>query len=343
MTSHQEPAPGAKSAKFVQANPLDPMIRPFESGGNSVSLSYLLCDALYICSPHLSHVFLHNTQEQEDIQREVAKNVNDRLEKAMDELKEKHRRGTNEVDNPDRAPTGLPYQRMMRQQQHQQQQQQQQTPHVDQIRRQVAEKLSLNNNPDDDSDDDDSDYDDLLQDDDPVLEELRQRRMEELKQAQQKRAQHLALGHGQYRQINQDEFLPECTGSSEFVAVHFFHKAFERCKIMEHHLKRIAPHHVECKFLCIDVEKAPFFVEKLQIRTLPTLIVFRGGKAVQRLTGFEGLQVTPDDPDTWKTENLQEWLAQTGAIDFKPRRRLEEERRPRQTVHRGADKYDEDS
>ena len=28
--SMQEPAPGAKSAKFVAANPLDPMLRPLE-------------------------------------------------------------------------------------------------------------------------------------------------------------------------------------------------------------------------------------------------------------------------------------------------------------------------
>jgi len=33
MPSHQEPAPGSKSAKFVAADPLDPMIRPFRRQG----------------------------------------------------------------------------------------------------------------------------------------------------------------------------------------------------------------------------------------------------------------------------------------------------------------------
>jgi hypothetical protein len=31
MPSHQEPAPGSKSSKFVAANPLDPMLNPFVS------------------------------------------------------------------------------------------------------------------------------------------------------------------------------------------------------------------------------------------------------------------------------------------------------------------------
>lgn len=31
-TSYQEPAGGSKAAKFIQANPLDPMVRPFENG-----------------------------------------------------------------------------------------------------------------------------------------------------------------------------------------------------------------------------------------------------------------------------------------------------------------------
>lgn len=247
--------------------------------------------------------------------------MNKRLENALDELKERHRTGTNEVDDPDHAPTGPAYQ-MIRQQQEALRQasrvkqgetdrkQQQEATRLAQLRHQVASQM----NGDDDGDD--SDYDDLL--DDPALDELRDRRLEEIKQAHMKKVQDIARGHGHVRTITQDEFLPECTGTSEYVTVHFFHKEFQRCQIMDHHFKEIAVQHTECKCLRIDAEKAPFFIEKLQIRTLPTLIVFRDGKAVDRLTGFEGLLEDPSRPDEWSTRRLAEWMSKTGAIEYTP-------------------------
>jgi len=52
---------------------------------------------------------------------------------------------------------------------------------------------------------------------------------------------------------------------SSHALVHFFHKDFERCKITEMHLRKIAPMHEEARFLALDAERAPFFIEKLQI------------------------------------------------------------------------------
>lgn len=39
-----------------------------------------------------------------------------------------------------------------------------------------------------------------------------------------------------------------------------------RCKVMDMRLGELAPRHLETKFLRIDAEKAPFFVQKLQVR-----------------------------------------------------------------------------
>lgn len=97
-----------------------------------------------------------------------------------------------------------------------------------------------------------------------------------------------AKGHGEYREIVEDEFLKECT-SSVRVVVHFFHGDFERCKIMDKHLRVIAPKHDSCKFVSINADKAPFFVTKLAIRTLPTLLVFHDGVCKDRVVGFEEL------------------------------------------------------
>ena len=151
---------------------------------------------------------------------------------------------------------------------------------------------------------------------DPELERLRAARIHEMREKQSELAENKAKGHGEYRTIFQDDFLNECLGS-KYVAVHFYHKEFQRCSIMDFHLERIAPLHLSCKFVKIDAEKAPFFVQKLQVRTLPTLIVFESGKAINRLTGFDGLSLNAKEPDKWHTGKLQEWLASTGAIDYK--------------------------
>lgn len=171
------------------------------------------------------------------------------------------------------------------------------------------------NREDSDDDDDNSDFDsDDDDDDDPALEAFRQRRLAELQRTQIQKAENKAKGHGDYRTISQDEFLPECTGSA-YVAVHFFHKDFERCKIMDHHLKMIAQSHLSCKFIRIDAEKSPFFVAKLNVKTLPTLIVFKDGKSMERLTGFDGLS-NSKYPDEFPTCRLGVWLEKTGAIEY---------------------------
>lgn len=254
----------------------------------------------------------------------MSENINDRLEKAVDDLREKHQKGTNEVDDPDRAPTGHVY-RVLQSQAAQKENarreqaertRKQEADDLAQVKRDVQRQFQ-NSLEDDDEESEDDEYDDLLEDD-PALEAIRQKRMEEMRQSQVKHAENLARGHGQYRTIGQDEFLPECSGGSEWVAIHFFHKEFERCKILDHHINIIAPRHMTCKFLRVDAEKAPFFVGKLQIKTLPTLLVFQDGKSVARLTGFDGLAVDPSEPDKWHTGRLQEWLAETGAIEYTP-------------------------
>lgn len=83
--------------------------------------------------------------------------------------------------------------------------------------------------------------------------------------------------------------MKEVTGSP-LVAVHFYHRDFERCKIMDMHLAKLAKSHIECKFLKLNAEKAPFFVEKLVIRVLPTVVCFKDGVAFpDRVVGFDGL------------------------------------------------------
>ncbi|KAH7683530.1 ATP binding protein [Dioscorea alata] len=116
------------------------------------------------------------------------------------------------------------------------------------------------------------DLDELM--DDPELEKLHAERIAALKKEAEKRQVLKRQGHGEYREISEGDFLGEVTGS-ERVICHFYHREFYRCKIMDKHLKALAPLHIDTKFIKLDAENAPFFVAKLAVKTLPCVILFR--------------------------------------------------------------------
>lgn len=180
------------------------------------------------------------------------------------------------------------------------------------------------------------------------MERLREARLKQLKELAAAREEHLALGHGEYREIVEEEFLGEVTRSKQ-VVLHLFHKEFPRCKIYDKHLRILvrralrplpccaparagparaatarslhaaddsacglaaqAPKHVHTKFIHMDAEKAPFFVGKLKVRVLPTLISFIDGVAVDRITGMEGL-----GGDEFPTSRLRNRLRVSGVL-----------------------------
>ncbi|EQC37340.1 hypothetical protein SDRG_05557 [Saprolegnia diclina VS20] len=166
------------------------------------------------------------------------------------------------------------------------------------------------------AEEDDDDFEDDFEDDPDFL-RLRELRMKQLQEQYRVKQENLAKGHGDYREIVQDEFLKEVT-SSPRVVVHFYHRDFERCKVIDMHMAKIAKRHIECKFLKLNAEKAPFFVTKLVVRVLPTVIYFKDGIASDdRVVGFEGLAdgLRAGKEDEFPTVNLARRLAKIGAID----------------------------
>jgi hypothetical protein len=265
----------------------------------------------------------------------------------MEELQQKHATGTNELDDPDRAPTGQAYKELHKQQMdlarrqtaardHEEKQRMQQNRQIMEAKEQIR-RMQFAEDEGQEEESEDDEFDHLLDEEDPSLIQLREARLAQLKREQTARAENISLGHGTLRTILQDEYLPECTGSSRYVCIHFFKDDFERCKIMDFHLKIVAEEHYECKFLRIDAAKAPFFVAKFKIQVLPSLFVYDTGKEIGRLTGFDGLAPNVNKPDEWHTGRLQEWLANKGVIRYeKPSEEVEEERKRMGIVMRGA-------
>ena len=124
--------------------------------------------------------------------------------------------------------------------------------------------------------------------DDPELERIHRERMQAMKEEQEKRAKKTQKGHGTYVEVQEADFLPNVTGSDNCV-VHFFHKDFERCRIVDRHLGELARKHFDTRFFKINAVEAPFFVDKLGVKVLPCIIMFMNGVAIDRIVGFEGI------------------------------------------------------
>mmetsp|Transcript_20340 Transcript_20340/g.20460 ORF Transcript_20340/g.20460 Transcript_20340/m.20460 type:complete len:303 (-) Transcript_20340:39-947(-) len=254
-----------------------------------------------------------NANVDSEVQQQVAADVNEKLEGAMESLKQKHASGNRDIDNSVNKPTGSEYQKAnaLRQQA------------LKDEARMKAEQQSIFNFVDevhqklpteDDKQLEEDDENGI--DEDNELRILRQQRLKQIKLQHTEKIENLAKGHGQYREVVQDEFLNEVTTSVRVIA-HFYHRDFPRCEIMNHHLAKLATRHIETKFIKINADKAPFFVDKLTIRTIPTLVYLIDGVAKGKLVGFEEIaaKMPEGKEDEWPTIFLARILAANNMIN----------------------------
>jgi len=141
--------------------------------------------------------------------------------------------------------------------------------------------------------------------------------------------------HGVYSEIAAEKELLKLTTTTKLCVVHFYHKEFRRCQIMDKHLHILAQKHFKTKFVKINVENAPFLVEKLSIRVLPCVVCFVDGISVDRITGFEEL----GSNDSFNTTVLELRLSTHGVISKPESSKGEQQRK---TIFGFSDKQYED-
>lgn len=247
---------------------------------------------------------MNSAETQEAVQGEVSR----RMAKAAEEIAAKYAKGEGGVETSVDAPTGNAYKEVYAKEQQQQQQRRRQQEQKENKQRNASERVMTEEEMDEIDEEDEGE--------DPELRRIKMQRLRQLKQEHNQRLENLGKGHGQLLDITQDEFIGAMTTSMTTVCL-FYHKDFQRCEVMNHHLQKLAQRHIESKFVKIDAEKAPFFVEKLRVRTLPTVVVFKDGVAVDKIVGFESLaeQMPEGREDEWPTILLARLLAAKGAID----------------------------
>ena len=129
------------------------------------------------------------------------------------------------------------------------------------------------------------------------------------------------LGHGSYSPVEEKDFLSAVT-SSHLCVVHFSLDEFERCKILHKHLQSLSQKYFKTRFMKANAPDLPFFTEKLNVKVLPCLILFKNGIAFDRIVGFEDF----GNKDDYKTMALEKRLLEAGVIEEEEKDTAEEEK-----------------
>lgn len=163
--------------------------------------------------------------------------------------------------------------------------------------------------PEQEESENDSELEDLMEDTEDFMAKFRAKRIAEMKEAHAKTQKYKQAGQGSYNEIKEDEFI-NTLNASKHCLVHFFHKDFQNCLVVDKHLDIIAKKHLETKVVRLNAEKAPFFVGKLRILTLPTVVAFIDGVVKCRLVGFEDFGARVD----FATEEMEAWFRCRGML-----------------------------
>ncbi|RLN87265.1 hypothetical protein BBJ28_00015699 [Nothophytophthora sp. Chile5] len=125
--------------------------------------------------------------------------------------------------------------------------------------------------------------------DDDELERLREKRLQAMQQKARQAQELRTQGHGEYTTITDTHEFFETMKKSDKVVVHFFTPANAFCQLVDGHLTRLAPHHLETKFARINAEKAEFLVDKLGVWMIPCIALVKKQKVEKMVQGLDEL------------------------------------------------------
>lgn len=144
---------------------------------------------------------------------------------------------------------------------------------------------------------------------------LRDRGVKEM-QAQFNKVQTMQqTGYGQYTEITDEKEVIRTSANEPRCVIHFFHRDFKRCEIMDKHLAALAPKYFSTLFIRVFVENVPWLVQKLGVRVLPCVMCFVNGVSTDQIIGFEALGNT----DAFQTATLELRLKQNGTLTAPPK------------------------
>jgi hypothetical protein len=108
--------------------------------------------------------------------------------------------------------------------------------------------------------------------------ELRRKRIAEMRNEAQQREKWKRDGHGDlFEIVDEKEFFEMVKRTTRVVAL-FVRPANRFADELREHLKIIAKHHLETRFLILNSEKCPFIVDRLKIWMIPSMVLITNQK-----------------------------------------------------------------
>ncbi|CAD5218470.1 unnamed protein product [Bursaphelenchus okinawaensis] len=113
---------------------------------------------------------------------------------------------------------------------------------------------------------------------DDEMEEIRRKRMAEMKKAQDKKAELVGSGHGKLTELaNEREFFDARKKTSKMIC-YFYGQQTEKHQAVEKVLNNLAQQHFFTRFVCLNAERSPFLVERLKLQSFPVIAIVLGDK-----------------------------------------------------------------
>lgn len=85
--------------------------------------------------------------------------------------------------------------------------------------------------------------------------------------------------------VNSQEFQ-DVVAQNDLVLVDFFANWCGPCKMLAPSIDKLASEHQEAKVVKVDVDQEASLAMQFGVQSIPTLIVFKNGQAVNRQLGF---------------------------------------------------------
>ena len=151
-------------------------------------------------------------------------------------------------------------------------------------------------------------------DDDAILRNIQEQRKNELKKQWKNKQKNISKGNaGRYEEYDERQMLKEASKQNINMIIHFYADTIPRGLIVDEHFKKLAPKHMETKFIKLNARKSPFLVNKWKIKTLPSICIVQNGYLTDKIIGFDDF----GGIDEFPTAAMERRFAKSGAIKDK--------------------------
>eukprot|EP00922_Rhytidocystis_sp_ex-Travisia-forbesii_P006113 GHVS01008855.1.p1 GENE.GHVS01008855.1~~GHVS01008855.1.p1 ORF type:complete len:187 (-),score=32.80 GHVS01008855.1:544-1104(-) len=148
---------------------------------------------------------------------------------------------------------------------------------------------------------------DNLKEDD--LEELREKRLRQLKAQAADRQKFASFGHGSYQELYNEKDFFQAAKQSSMLVVHFYRPSNNHCELVDRAMLTLSGKHVGTRFVKINAEKSQFLCSRLKIWMLPTVVLVKNGNTDHSIVGLDEL-----GGEKFDAQDLEKLLAKFSVI-----------------------------